>query len=206
MYMSAGMVGMNYARQGIPSTSYTNGPPAKKRRSTASSAPKPQLHSTSLPTPTSATLPPPVKAPGPSASSSADAKPQDPNPPSTSLPPFTPPNLTSSLNPTDNNSNNVSALNLPFSPSFSFSPLPQIASLAPTPKPPQDSSAHQFDPMLSMPAPYDHPTPGAGSTSGSVHTDPEKDPFLSLLEQLAENEVNRGGPSDLDYFLGSASG
>ncbi|KAJ5665680.1 uncharacterized protein N7477_008128 [Penicillium maclennaniae] len=29
----------------------------------------------------------------------------------------------------------------------------------------------------------------------------EKDPFLSLLEQLAENENSQGGPSELDFFL-----
>jgi hypothetical protein len=49
-------------------------------------------------------------------------------------------------------------------------------------------------------------TPGARSTgSGSVPSargEEEKDPFLSLLEQLAENEYSRGGPSELDYFLG----
>ena len=33
-----------------------------------------------------------------------------------------------------------------------------------------------------------------------------KDPFLSLLEQLAENEVSRGGPSELDFFLSGQSG
>jgi hypothetical protein len=62
--------------------------------------------------------------------------------------------------------------------------------------------------MLSMPTPYEQqPTPGAGSTSGaSAHTDPDsKDPFLSLLEQLAENEVSRGGPSELDFFLSGQS-
>lgn len=52
------------------------------------------------------------------------------------------------------------------------------------------------------------PTPYEGqentpSASGSAHTDPEKDPFLSLLEQLAENEHSRGGPSELDFFLGN---
>lgn len=53
-------------------------------------------------------------------------------------------------------------------------------------------------------------TPGAQSqTSGSQATNAsdtgppsEKDPFLSLLEQLAENEQNsQGGPSELDFFL-----
>lgn len=29
----------------------------------------------------------------------------------------------------------------------------------------------------------------------------EKDPFLNLLEQLAENEQSAGGPSGLDFFL-----
>lgn len=32
----------------------------------------------------------------------------------------------------------------------------------------------------------------------------EKDPFLSLLEQLAENEHSQGGPSELDFFLTEA--
>ena len=47
-------------------------------------------------------------------------------------------------------------------------------------------------------------TPGARSNGESVGTTgtEEKDPFLSLLEQLAENEHSRGGPSELDYYLG----
>lgn len=49
--------------------------------------------------------------------------------------------------------------------------------------------------------------PGARSTGrGSVPSarkDEEKDPFLSLLEQLAKNEYSRGGLSDLDSFLGA---
>jgi hypothetical protein len=45
-------------------------------------------------------------------------------------------------------------------------------------------------------------TPSALSTSGSRHED-EKDPFLTLLEQLAENE-HRGGQSDLDFYLDDA--
>jgi hypothetical protein len=34
-------------------------------------------------------------------------------------------------------------------------------------------------------------------------SDADHDPFLSLLEQLAENEQSRGGPSELDFFLSS---
>lgn len=56
-------------------------------------------------------------------------------------------------------------------------------------------------------------TPGAqsqgssgGSGTGAVaeHGVSEKDPFLSLLEQLAENEHSHGGPSELDFFLGES--
>jgi len=48
-------------------------------------------------------------------------------------------------------------------------------------------------------------TPGSQSQSDS-HTSSEtgsleKDPFLSLLEQLAENENSQVGPSELDFFL-----
>ena len=44
-------------------------------------------------------------------------------------------------------------------------------------------------------------TPGGRSNGESTGSREEKDPFLSLLEQLAENEHSRGGPSDLDFFL-----
>ncbi|KAL4767663.1 fungal-specific transcription factor domain-containing protein [Aspergillus nidulans var. acristatus] len=43
-------------------------------------------------------------------------------------------------------------------------------------------------------------TAGPGS-SGNGNGNEEKDPFLSLLEQIAENEHNPGGPSELDFFL-----
>ncbi|TGO78989.1 hypothetical protein BELL_0047g00120 [Botrytis elliptica] len=50
-------------------------------------------------------------------------------------------------------------------------------------------------------------TPGGRSNNGSTGTSgEEKDPFLSLLEQLAENEQQRGGPSELDFFLGGGQG
>lgn len=49
------------------------------------------------------------------------------------------------------------------------------------------------------------PSPGAASQHGSAGTGPEeKDPFLSLLEQLAENEQGRG--SELDFFLAGSHG
>lgn len=66
------------------------------------------------------------------------------------------------------------------SPTFGFSPLPF-------------NSAQMTS----------YPTPGGMSVSNeSTHTDPDKDPFLSLLEQLAQNDVGNGqGPSDLDFFL-----
>lgn len=38
-------------------------------------------------------------------------------------------------------------------------------------------------------------------TNGSEGESLEKDPFLSLLEQLAENEHSQVGPSELDFFL-----
>ncbi|VUC36949.1 unnamed protein product [Clonostachys rosea] len=47
-------------------------------------------------------------------------------------------------------------------------------------------------------------SPGAGSNNGSLTTTQadEKDPFLSLLEQLAENDQrSNNGFSDLDFFL-----
>ncbi|ROW00844.1 hypothetical protein VMCG_06550 [Cytospora schulzeri] len=51
------------------------------------------------------------------------------------------------------------------------------------------------------------PPPGGLSTNGSTGTAPgeEKDPFLSLLEQLAENENARGPGSEFDMFFAGAS-
>lgn len=51
-------------------------------------------------------------------------------------------------------------------------------------------------------------TPGARSHDGSTVTGAadEKDPFLSLLEQLAENETVMGQGSELDFILTAAHG
>jgi hypothetical protein len=223
MYMSSGIVGnvQSFQPRSLPSQhrQYSNGHPNKKRRSTAATKISIQSQPPPLPTPTSATHPPMIRKSRPSDAGASDtnsnASPGETKaslPAGHSMPPYTPPPNQGPLNPP---SANGSGLAMPFSPNFSFSPLPQFASLAPSPVPrtanlnSQDKSAMHFDPMLSMPTPYDQqPTPGAGSTSGaSVHTDPDsKDPFLSLLEQLAENEVSRGGPSELDFFLGGQSG
>lgn len=78
--------------------------------------------------------------------------------------------------------------------------MSQAQSRAPAPAP-VPAPAH----ASGMPA----PSPGAGSNNGSTTTHgdekhgDEKDPFLSLLEQLAENEQwsNTGGSAELDFFL-----
>ncbi|KAI1171501.1 fungal-specific transcription factor domain-containing protein [Nemania sp. FL0916] len=50
-------------------------------------------------------------------------------------------------------------------------------------------------------------TPGAKSHDGSIGAGTEeKDPFLSLLEQLAENENVMGQGNELDFILGVAQG
>jgi hypothetical protein len=83
---------------------------------------------------------------------------------------------------------------------------------------PPDSSEH-YDPMLSVPTSYDQSTTpramlaqmamttnfgGQGMAMQGVQQE-EPDPFLALLEQLAENEQSRGGPSELDFFLSGGS-
>lgn len=97
----------------------------------------------------------------------------------------------------------------PFSPPYNFSTL---------------NHTEGYDPMFDMPqmgAYNNHygsggihgmgigngegETPGRES-SGTGGTEGEKDPFLSLLEQLAENEHSRGGPSELDFFLSGGNG
>ncbi|KUJ15945.1 uncharacterized protein LY89DRAFT_648016 [Mollisia scopiformis] len=88
----------------------------------------------------------------------------------------------------------------------------------------QQQPADSYDPMFGMPqmgfsysttpnpngmngggGPGEGMTPG-GESTGTGGTEGEKDPFLSLLEQLAENEHSRGGPSELDFFLSGGNG
>jgi len=221
MYLTSGVIGnvQEYQKRPVPTQrpQYTNGHSNKRRRATTSIVKaSPQAHQIP-PTPTSATHPPVVRTHRPSdaGTSETNGSPGDGRsvPADSNTSPYSPP-LPNNLGNGPNT--NGSGLNLPFSPNFTFSPLPQLASLAPSPvprttnlNPEQDNSGLSLDPRLSMATPYDQQaTPGAGSTSGaSAHTDPDsKDPFLTLLEQLAENEVSRGGPSELDFFLGGQSG
>ncbi|KIW05363.1 uncharacterized protein PV09_03879 [Verruconis gallopava] len=93
-----------------------------------------------------------------------------------------------------------------------------------TPSIPPD--VNRYDPMLSAPAQYDqagnsaaatprailhqmapnhdHDSVGLGISTGT-NSQNDVDPFLALLEQLAENEQSRGGPSELDFFLSGTS-
>jgi hypothetical protein len=84
-----------------------------------------------------------------------------------------------------------------FSPSFSFSPM---ATHTGTP----NYTADHLRPITTA---EDTQTPGGLSASAqSSHTvDGDNDPFLSFLEQLAENDSS-GNPDGLDFFMnGSAN-
>ncbi|KAI1443285.1 hypothetical protein F5Y02DRAFT_429011 [Annulohypoxylon stygium] len=103
----------------------------------------------------------------------------------------------------------------PFSPSYHYA----------TPSPSGDNESSlgvaNYDPMFgtvptntfSSPTPWHNtnvddrknhaPSPGAGSTGTSGNGE-EKDPFLSLLEQLAENEHAIGQGKEIDFFLAGA--
>lgn len=75
---------------------------------------------------------------------------------------------------------------------------------------PHGSSSRTFAPPAVAHALIPAGVPGGGGQTGNAvgvgndGAEAEKDPFLSLLEQLAENEHSRGGPSELDYYLSAA--
>ena len=138
--MTSGVIGnaQGYQKHSAPSQQpqYSNGHPNKRRRATTSSS-KPAAHSQAIPpTPTSATHPPTVHTHRPSDAGTSESNPSPgdtrAHPNESSVPPYTPPLPSNSLNPP---SANGGGLALPFSPNFSFSPLPQFASLAPSPVP-----------------------------------------------------------------------
>ncbi|KAI2722530.1 transcriptional regulator family: Fungal Specific TF [Penicillium roqueforti] len=107
-----------------------------------------------------------------------------------------------------------------FSPSsFGLSPPAYLTDasmhIAPTPPNPQyatfpfdtthanPNGMTQAGPTALTPGGQSH-TSGTHTTTGSENTS-EKDPFLRLLEQLAENENSQGGPSELEFFLTGTS-
>lgn len=109
-----------------------------------------------------------------------------------------------------------------YSPNISFSPWPASFLNSPAetrPGPPQQQQqqdqdlqhAHNMfgsgvDNAFTFGMP-EQETPGGMSANGSVPSETDKDPFLSLLEQLAENEHSQqGGPSELDFFLRGQGG
>ncbi|KAJ5355508.1 uncharacterized protein N7496_012720 [Penicillium cataractarum] len=112
--------------------------------------------------------------------------------------------------------NNHLSLPSAFSPSaFGLSPPafltdPSLA-IAPTPPSNPQYATFPFDTAATTQSGAAL-TPGAQSQTSGSHTASsetgtgslEKDPFLSLLEQLAENEHSQGGPSELDFFLTGA--
>ncbi|KAI2850926.1 transcriptional regulator family: Fungal Specific TF [Aspergillus niger] len=102
---------------------------------------------------------------------------------------------------------------LGFSPGVSNSPAPFLSDpfTAPTPPAQPQYATFPFEATPGGPAlTPDAPSQGSSSatatgTAAGAATgagEGEKDPFLSLLEQLAENEHSQGGPSELDFFLG----
>ena len=95
----------------------------------------------------------------------------------------------------------------PFSSPYRFSTVPQgrFDSVTGMPNDPNPAiNNYVFDPSHAMQPAL---APGDRSQSCSTHTnDTEKDPFLTLLEHLTENEHSRGGPSDLDYYLDAQEG
>lgn len=88
------------------------------------------------------------------------------------------------------------------SPSFAFSPSALNIDV------PSGEATHPSEFSQPVTSAADMQTPGAVSTSGqsSNTIEVENDPFLSFLEQLAENDGSGSGPTDLDFFMGGGGG
>jgi hypothetical protein len=115
-----------------------------------------------------------------------------------------------------------------FNASFNFN---QLGGSTPGPSSSSAAASQGFDPMFGeLPTnAFSTPTPWHGDEGGQQHvrqaaglgggtspnetspnesaatTGEEKDPFMSLLEQIAENESMMGAGSELDFFLSGAS-
>jgi hypothetical protein len=117
-------------------------------------------------------------------------------------------------NTTNNNNPGASATTNPYDPMFGGLPTNAFSSPAAwnngndgaTPRPTTNSStmaptsgqqAHQLA----------HSPGGMSASGGSTGTGPaeEKDPFLTLLEQLADSENTRGPGSEFDFFFAGSS-
>lgn len=94
---------------------------------------------------------------------------------------------------------------------MSNSPAPFLSDpfTAPTPPAQPQYATFPFEatpggPALTPDAPSQSSSSATATAAGAATGtgEGEKDPFLSLLEQLAENEHSQGGPSELDFFLG----
>lgn len=98
-----------------------------------------------------------------------------------------------------NSQNNVNDGNTNFDAMFGALPTNTFSSAAGWQG--EDGQQHS---KMNIPTSGVAPSPGTKSSSGSTGTghSEEKDPFLSLLEQLAEDEQRfNGGGADLDFFL-----
>ncbi|KAL2863097.1 transcription factor domain-containing protein [Aspergillus lucknowensis] len=82
---------------------------------------------------------------------------------------------------------------------FPFESTPVPAGESPDSQSQSQSQSQPQPPSSTASASASASAGGAGPGSGSANE--EKDPFLSLLEQIAENERSQGGPSELDFFL-----
>ncbi|KAK4496296.1 hypothetical protein PRZ48_012276 [Zasmidium cellare] len=83
-----------------------------------------------------------------------------------------------------------------FTPNFAFSPVQSSLNLKSLP------NGH-YDPALNAQG-YDQSTPsGVSASTENGHIEAENDPFLSLLEQLAENDTSGlGAHENFDFFMG----
>ena len=84
-----------------------------------------------------------------------------------------------------------------------FGELPTNAFSTPTPWHGDEGSSSKAPAGLETSPSGITPSDSVGTGTGTGAGD-EKDPFLSLLEQLAENESMMGVGNDLDFFLAGA--
>ncbi len=86
-----------------------------------------------------------------------------------------------------------------------FANIPTNAFSSPSPWHVDDSNAVSKQAAIAHKPSPDGGRSNDGSAGGTVISE-EKDPFLSLLEQLADNEYARGPGNELDFFLAGTTG